>query len=607
VVLDLMVKAGAIDAAERDLALQEPLRFAGRPYPIEAPHFVMMVQNQLDTLLAPFAPAVLAASGGLTVRTTLDLDWQHHAERIVSHQLAALNRPADGGPGHNTQSAALVALDPGNGQILALVGSPDYFDPASSGAINMALAPRQPGSAIKPLVYAAAFDPSRPTPWTAATMILDVATTFHTHEGDPYTPVNFDRREHGPVLAREALASSLNVPAVKALQHAGPKAVLDLAQAAGIDTLGNPDRYDLSLALGGGEVPLLQLTAAYAAFANGGYAVSPLAILHVADSQGRTVYTAAPPARRPILDERAAWLIGDILADDVARAPAFGRHSALQLDRPAAAKTGTTNDYRDNWTVGYTPDLVTGVWVGNPDMTPMRDVTGLSGAGPIWHQFMRTVLAGRPEQPFTRPPGLVQVEICTLSGLLPTAACPYRRREWFIAGTEPAAADTFYQMVTVDTASGRLATESTLPAQQVQRLALALPPQAHSWARAQGLLLVEDLLPPQAVATAAAASEPPAADRFLQLVQPAANAVFRLAPDVPVGAQSLRLAATVPGTAESVTFWVDGARLATLDAPPWQAWWPLQPGDHRAWVEGVTPAGERLRSETISFQVLARE
>jgi penicillin-binding protein 1C len=370
VVLGLMRDAGFITEEQRGLAAREKPAYASTPYPVQAPHFVMMVRAEIDGL---FAPEDIYAHGGLIVRTTLDLDWQHLAEAAVQRQLEALSRD-DSGLGHNVNNAALVALDPNSRQILALVGSPNYFDPSNAGAINMAITPRQPGSALKPILYAAALDPSRtlPTgqqavPWTAATMLLDVGTSFVTGDGQAYTPANYDLREHGPVLVRQALASSLNIPAVITLDHVGLQGLFEQAGKLGITTLKDPERYDLSLALGGGAVRLIELTAAYGAFANGGYRVDPISILDVSDPQGNVLYTAPviPPVR--VLDERVAWLISDILSDNEARTLGFGPNSALRIDRPAAVKTGTTTNFHDNWTVGYTPDSVVGVWVGNTD------------------------------------------------------------------------------------------------------------------------------------------------------------------------------------------------------------------------------------------------
>lgn len=603
VVLSLMERHAFITPETRRLTEREPLVYASTPYPMLAPHFVMLVRSELDGLLTP---QEVYRQGGVVVRTTLDLDWQRHAERAVARQIEALRRSEDG-LGHNVNSAALVALDPGTGEILSMVGSPDYFDAANAGAINMALSPRQPGSALKPLVYAAALDPSRSQPWTPATLLLDVRTSFVTHEGRAYTPANYDNLEHGPVLLRQALAASLNIPAVIALDHTGLKSLFDLANRLGLSTLQDPQRYDLSVALGGGEVRLLELTGAYAAFANGGYRIDPHAILEISTARGEVLFSAGQRAGRArALDERVAWLISDILSDNDARRLGFGPNSILRLDRPAAVKTGTTSNFHDNWTVGYTPELVVGVWAGNTDYEPMREVTGLTGAAPIWHQFMRTVLSGRPAQIFRQPGGLVRQEVCALSGRLPTSTCPYRRLEWFIAGTQPVETDTLYKEVVVDVATGRLADQATPADRRRVQVVLDLPPPAYPWARSQGLVLYADLLPAgtHPSASGAAASQPSA----LRLVSPANNATYRLDPGFTAGAQRLRLEAVGEAGLRQVTLWLDGVQVAAFGEtgaaqPPFQAWVTLEAGRHQAWAEAVLNTGERLSSERVTFTV----
>jgi 1A family penicillin-binding protein len=606
VVLRLMEHDGYITAGQRQLAEREILVLAETPYPIEAPHFVMMVRSEVDRL---FTPEEIARYGGLVVYTSLDLDRQRLAESAVSRHLDTLKESPDG-LGHNVNSAALVALDPRTGQILALVGSPDYFDGEHGGAINMARAPRQPGSAIKPLVYAAALDPMAPGGgWNAATMLLDVTTSFVTHDGKAYTPANYDLREHGPVLLRQALASSLNIPAVLALEHVGLQNFSSYAKKLGISTLGDPHSYDLSLALGGGEVRLIELTAAYAVFANQGYSVKPQSILEVQDFDGNLLYQAAMPTMVRLMDERIAWLISDILSDPDARRLGFGAHSLLRLDRPAAVKTGTTSNFHDNWTVGYTPDLVVGVWSGNTDYQPMREVNGLSGAAPIWHQFMRSALSGRPPSKFTRPAGMVQIEVCGLSGLLPGPVCPYRQMEWFIDGTQPDLPDTFYRQVFIDRNTGRLATAATSPDQRLQRVVLDLPPQAYPWARAQRLPLYADLMAPavaglhgQSLSTPESpqVDSPPA----LVLLSPATGGIFRLSPSMAAQAQRLRLEAASTAQLVQVSLWVDGVLVSRLDSAPYQAWWELAPGFHRAWAQAMLPDGQRITSPVVSFTVI---
>lgn len=614
VVLGLMVEAGQIDAETQAQAQREPLVFAETPYPMQAPHFVMMARAEVDRL---FSPEQVYAYGGLTVRTTLDLDWQRLAEAAIERQLKALSRSEDG-LGHNVNNAALTVLDPRNGQVLVLVGSRDYFDIPNSGAINMALTARQPGSALKPIIYAAALDPltADGAPWTAATMLLDIQTGFQTRDGQAYTPTNYNFAENGPVLLRTALGSSLNIPAVLTLQHVGTENTVRLAQRLGISTLDNPAEYDLSLALGGGKVSLLDLTAAYAAFANRGQRVQPQILLSIESSAGEILYTAPTVSGEQVLDGRTAWLISDILSDDDARLLGFGRHSLLQIDRPAAVKTGTTSNYHDNWTIGYTPDLVVGVWAGNATYAPMREVDGLSGAGPIWHQFIRAALAGRPSTDFPRPDGLVQVTVCSDSGLLPTPACPYRREEWFISGTEPTRPDTLHRTVVIDVKTG-LAAGSDTPAEQQRSItAWDLPPGAVVWARDRGLPLYGDLMAaapveleggsPDNTVPALPATEESAdrASQTLQWISPAAGATYRLDPALSAEMQRISLTISAPLGVKMVRFYIDGVEVGQATAPPFKAWWSLQVGEHRLWAEAILPDGKRLQSSTIVFVVL---
>ncbi len=262
--------------------------------------------------------------------------------------------------------------------------------------------------------------------------MADIQESFADGANPPYVPTDYDGREHGLVTVRTALANSFNIPAVRALQAAGLPAFLEVMQRLGVTTLTRPD-YGLGLALGAGEIPLLELTAAYGVLANGGKRVPPVSILKITDAQGRALCDLAenrpcePPsagAGEQMVSAVDAFLLSDILSDNAARTPAFGPNSALNLGRPAAVKTGTTNDYRDNLTVGYTPQLVTGVWVGNADNAEMIDISGVSGAGPIWNQFMSAALANEPVESFTPPPGVSQIEICADTGTLRRSRLP---------------------------------------------------------------------------------------------------------------------------------------------------------------------------------------
>jgi membrane carboxypeptidase/penicillin-binding protein PbpC len=532
--------------------------------------------------------------GGLEVTTTLDLDWQHAAEDIARQHIEQLNHPPEGEQPHNATGAALVAMDPHNGQVLAMLGSADYFDERISGAVNMAVAPRQPGSALKPFTYSLSFDPNRPDPWTPATMILDVSTPFITRRLQSYTPSNYGLVEHGPVLIREALASSYNIPAVVALDHVGLDSLLSLLHKLGITTLTDPSRLDLSVTLGGGEVRLVELTAAYAAFANDGIAVKPSMVLQVRDKNGATLYQWQPAQHAdPVIDPRVAYLITDILSDNDARLPSFGNHSALAIGRPAAAKTGTTTDFRDNWTVGYTPNLVVGVWVGNADNTPMVEVSGVSGAGPIWNEFMRAVLKGQPELNFERPPGLVQAEVCAASGLLPTALCPSKRLDWFIKGTLPTGYDNIYQKFTIDRQTGLLATDDTPPSRRVDKIYKVLPQEARDWGIRHG---VEP--PPVSLHAVGGGQD-------LRLLTPDPYTVYQLSPVIPFDTQKIRFSAAVPPGTKEVTYWLDDQRIDTVRDEPWATWWALAPGKHSLRATAALENGQTQNSEPIVFTVVS--
>jgi len=545
VVLDRMVAEGLLDAEAAALAQAEPLYFASSRFEIRAPHFVMAVRSQLEQQLG----RARLESGGLRVTTTLDVDLNETARDLIRHRLSLLatcGGQQDCPPGgHNVRNAALVAMEPATGQVLAMVGSPDYFAARIAGAVNGTLALRQPGSSIKPVTYAAAFERGALTP---AAVLQDERTAFSTREGRPYVPLNYDLRFHGPVRARVALAASYNIPAVIVLDRIGIPAMTGLARRLGITTLDDADRLGLAVTLGGGEVRLLEETAAYAAFANGGHVVQPVLVLRVEDEAGQVLWESPSGVGAQVLDPRAAYLITDILSDDLARSPTFGEGSVLALSRPAAVKTGTTTDFRDNWTVGYTPELVAGVWVGNADNEAMKQVSGVSGAGPIWHDFMEAALQGRPVQDFERPPGLVEVAVCARSGLLPGPDCLHRVRELFIAGTEP-----------------RISCD------------------VHG-------------LPEDALASADGLAG------ALVLRSPDPGAVYRIDPGLPAASQRLAVAARGAGVAE-VTLWVDETALARFEAPPYEAFWALAPGEHSFRAEGITVDGLRVATEPVTVYI----
>ena len=441
IVLDLMVRHGKLTQAQADAAYAEPITFNPDPDRriTAAPHFVQYIAQQAQPLLGDQA----IGRSGLLITTTLDLPMQTAAQEIVATRVAQLQ------PQFDLSNAALVAMKPGSGEILVMVGSAGFSDASIDGQVNVAVSPRQPGSAIKPMLYATAFEDTLLSP---ASVLWDVPVTYTVSAGNVYVPANYDRRFHGAVTARTALASSYNVPAVKLLDAVGVARMLASAQAMGLKSLTRDQEwYGLSLTLGGGEVTLLDLTTAFATLANAGTYAEPTPFLAVSDAQGRPV-TLPRRAVSQAVSPAAAFQVTDILADNAARAPAFGANSPLRIDRPAAVKTGTTTDWRDNWTVGYTRYLVAGVWAGNSDGRPMRNTSGLTGAAPIWSDFMQAVLADpallatleAADDPaawqFQPPPDMAQASgpggLACPPGLVCRAGGEYYSRAWLEATGE---------------------------------------------------------------------------------------------------------------------------------------------------------------------------
>lgn len=378
-VLDSMVETEYITVEQATQAKQEVLEFKQKRESILAPHFVMHVRQQLAEMFGD----KMVEQGGLKVITTLDLDKQKIAEEAVAKGVESRSVQ------YGFKNAALLAMDAATGEIIAMVGSKDYFDDEIDGKVNVTTRLRQPGSSIKPLVYTAAFQRG----YTPDTILYDVNTKFKTDTKD-YEPKNYDLVEHGPVTMRKALQGSLNIPAVKTLYLAGYDNVINFLELLGYTSFGDRSRFGLSLVLGGGEVTLYEHVAAYNVFPNEGIYRQPETILRVEDASGNVLYEAKKQERK-VLDKKIANITNNVLSDNEARTYVFGANNYLVLDRPAGAKTGTTNDYRDAWTVGYTPQITAGVWVGNNDNSEMkRGADGSVIAAPIWNDFMRRAHEG---------------------------------------------------------------------------------------------------------------------------------------------------------------------------------------------------------------------
>ncbi len=489
--LEAMAREGYIsqeqadDASGQDLVIK-PIQ---ERFDIIAPHFAIYVRKQLEEMFG----TDLVYRGGLKVYTTLDLDLNNEAERIAREHVDKLMEED-----HNASNACVVAVRPRTGEILAMVGSIDYWNEEIDGNVNVCTADpgRQPGSSFKPFNYTTAFAQKTLNP---ATMVMDVRRSFPDAPNPPYVPENYDRKYHGPVRLRQALACSYNIPAVWVLEQAGVRNVINTAHRMGITTL-NGDFYGLALTLGGGEVKPLDMAYSYSVIGNMGVmagqavpperqraghrTLDPVAILRVEDAAGSVLWQYDRPETAQVLDPALAYLMADILSDNNTRAPAFGRNSPLFFsDRRVAAKTGTTNDFRDNWTIGFAPQIAVAVWVGNNDNEAMKDVTGLTGAAPIWHEVMAYALRDQPEEWYLRPPGLVNVQVDSVSGLLPTDVSPSTMTEMFLEGSQPTTPDNVHQAFRINKENGRLATVYTPPELVEEKVYEVFPPEAADWVR----------------------------------------------------------------------------------------------------------------------------
>ncbi len=519
-----LAPAGAVAAARDEDVRIAPPRETTSP----APHFLDYVVRDLQERYGPEI-----SRQGWEITTTLDLDLQAAADTAVREHVATL---AD----REVTNGALVAIRPATGEILAMVGSLNFNDEAIDGQVNVTTSLRQPGSSFKLFTYASALEQG----YNPATMLLDIPTTVPIAGQEPYRPRNYDRKFRGPVSLRTALGSSLNIPAVRAQLFAGLDATLDVADRLGITSLTDRSRIGPALALGSNEVQLLELTGAYATVANQGRRVTPSAVLCIRDARGLVVEQLGDgcsladdtsplalgraPSTERVLNPEIAYLMTSILADRAARELGFGQvRELLDLaDRPAAVKTGTTENTRDALTVGFTPQLATGVWVGNADGTPMDDVTGARGAGPIWQRFMDHAHASLDIVDWTRPPTVIEQEVDIVSGLLPSEFTPETRMEEFASGTAPTQRDVVHQPFRVHVPTGLLATPDSPLDEVEEQVFIVLPTEAEAWQRG----VDEDSpyrLPPDAFAGGSVTAVATAAGLDAQITAPAEGQAVR--------------------------------------------------------------------------------
>lgn len=430
-VLLAMVETGFITSDQAKKALSDKLAFENPETSIKAPHFVMYVR---DYLIKKYGSR-LVEQGGLEVTTSLDYELYEKTNEILRQEVEKQAYLSVG-------NGAVLITNPKTGEILSMSGSTNFFDTANDGNVNVTVSERSPGSSIKPLTYALGFEKKLISP---SSIILDTPVSYQSAGQPPYRPQNYDNRFHGAVPIRVALASSYNIPAVRVLEKVGLKNFIDFAQKLGISTFTEPSRYGLALTLGGGEVTMVDMATSYSAFANGGNRTNLKPVLKVKDYLGQTLEDNTNSEWQSknstqVISGRTAYLISNILSDDGARSPAFGRGSILNIpNHQVAVKTGTAETKRDNWTIGFTPSFLVAVWVGNNNNSPMSPFleSGNTGAAAIWNPVFQEVLKNQSREAFTPPSNLITLQICATNGLLPCENCPQITTEVFTPGSEP--------------------------------------------------------------------------------------------------------------------------------------------------------------------------
>jgi penicillin-binding protein 1C len=569
-VLGRMLGQGLASADAVRIAEAEPLRLERGLTEGGTEH---LVQGLVSGALAP----ELRGERVQRVVTTIDSGLQREVAELGRR---AARDVAD----YGASSVSVVVVDNASGDVLAYLGSPDFFEQRALGQNDGARALRQPGSALKPFVYAAAMARLGMTP---ATVLPDLELRLPTPDGSYYSPKNYDGRFHGPVLLRDALQNSLNVPAVYAASRVGPERVLELLHRAGFSSLqDSAEHYGAAIALGDGEVKLTELAQAYSMLARRGEFL-PLRFYRAARLASGAELSHALPSPTPVIDSRIAALLSDILSDDLARSPEFGIGGPLAFPFAVAAKTGTSKGFRDNWTVGYTHEVTVAVWAGNFDGTPMTGSTGVTGAGPLFHEVMLAVMRGRTPNSLVDHGGLVSADVCELSGVLAGASCPHRRHEWFIPGREPRATCDMHELVSLDPESGLRAGPGCRSA--TSQVFERYPVEYQNFARQAGRPLAPNAFSARCPGTLVASSGTP------ELVFPGSHAEFVIDPGLR-NEQEIVLEARA--ASDRLTFYVDEQRLATVHAP-FRMPWRLTPGTHRVRVE--TPSG--AESELVAFDV----
>ncbi len=589
-VLDRMNAQGWLDGVDAGRAKAEPIETQSQRSVFGAPHFVAGLLSGHLARVQPGLEDLLSVEAPLSrLRSTLDAGLQRVAEAEVEASVAALRAKG-------VTAASALVVENASGAVLAYVGSPDVFDDAHGGQNDGARAERQPGSTLKPFLYELAmeklgFDPS--------TRLPDVELHAAVEAGADYAPRDYDGRFRGPVRLREALGSSLNVPAVWTVQQLGVDALLTRLHELGLASLiRDADYYGPGLALGDGEVTLLEVARAYATLARGGVDLPLRVVSSVEHAGAARVTSAEATAPRRVMPERFADMVVDVLKDHDARVGSFGERSVLDFPFDVAAKTGTSKGYRDNWTVGFTRAVTVAVWVGNFDGTPMTNVSGITGAGPLFHALMEAAMRGRAREPLpigaADHEGLERVEVCALSGELAASACPHRLAEWRAVGAERSVC-TMHARVRIDRRNGLRAGPGCAEGDVAERVFERFSPEFASWAEAAGRPVEPRVWSPDCVGTGEMDPSPDE-DGAPRIVYPLPGARFVIDPERPRELQRLDVMIVAPSRAHQATLEVDGEPVAEVGTP-FDASWALRQGEHElvAEVDGRRSAAVKVR------------
>ncbi|OGE88885.1 MAG: hypothetical protein A3J07_00860 [Candidatus Doudnabacteria bacterium RIFCSPLOWO2_02_FULL_49_13] len=593
-VLDQMAEQGYITHDQAETAKAEKVTFNKVRDAILAPHFVLYVES----LLAEKYGEQTLEVGGLKVTTSLDWNLQQIAEKAVTDGVTINEKR------NNASNASLVAIDPKTGEILAMVGSRNYFDDEHDGQVNVALRERQPGSSIKPYIYATAFKQGL----SPATMLVDVRTVFGTYGGKEYAPGNYDGANHGIVNIRKGFAGSLNIPAVKTLALVGVQNAIDTAKDMGITSDISADRCGLALVLGGCELKLLDHVSAMGVFANMGIRHEATPILKVEDGQGNVLEEYKPGEGREVIDPQVAYEVDSVMTDNDARAFVFGPNSPLTLPgRVVAAKTGTTQEWKDGWALGFTPSLVAGVWVGNNDSSVMRrGADGVIVAAPIWRQFMLNALKGTPAETFAEPPGIQRVVVDAISGKLPTELTPSTKSEVFASFALPKDFDDVHISVAINKYNGLKASSLTPPDALENRVYTVLHSEmpnnpnwenpVRAWALAAGFAYPPTEEDDGSAGSGGLDGTPGSNDKLVSFVAPVNNQIINKLP--------LTVQVDVTGfVPTSVELYLDDQQIGTKNNSPFSFTIPhIDNGAHRLSAFAHVP-GQGTIQNSISINV----